>query len=97
MSGIWERLIKSVRKTMTEVLGDTNAFVGLETQCTVFAEVVTILNSRPLTHQSATIQVTVNLLLRVIFCSNGKILLYPLNVLNAWIFTDGSNGEERNF
>ena len=49
MSGIWERLIKSVRKTMTEVLGDTNAFVGLETQCTVFAEVVTILNSRPLT------------------------------------------------
>ena len=49
MSGIWERLIRSVRKTMTEVIGDTNAFVGLETLCTVFADVVTILNSRPLT------------------------------------------------
>ena len=49
MSGIWERLIRSVRKTMKAVLGDPNAFVGLDTLCTVFAEVVTILNSRPLT------------------------------------------------
>ncbi|XP_073237109.1 uncharacterized protein [Porites lutea] len=49
MSGIWERLIRSVRKTMNAVLGDPNAFVGLETLRTVFAEVVTILNSRPLT------------------------------------------------
>ncbi|XP_073254422.1 uncharacterized protein [Porites lutea] len=49
MSGIWERLIRSVRKTMKAVLGDPNAFVGLETLRTVFAEVVTILNSRPLT------------------------------------------------
>ena len=34
---------------MKAVLGDPNAFVGLETLRTVFAEVVTILNSRPLT------------------------------------------------
>ena len=49
MSGIWERLIRSVRKTMKAVLGDPNAFVGLETLRTVFAKVVTILNSRLLT------------------------------------------------
>ena len=85
MSGIWERLIRSVRKTMKAVLGDPNAFVGLESLRTVFAEVVTILNTRPLT--SATIQVTMNLSLRVIFCSNGKILLYPRGVLNVRIFT----------
>ena len=34
---------------MKAVLGDPNAFVGLETLRTVFAEVVTILNSHPLT------------------------------------------------
>ena len=49
MSGIWERLIRSVRKTMKAVLGDPNAFVGLETLRKVFAEVVTILNRRPFT------------------------------------------------
>ena len=49
MSGIWERLVRSVRKTMKAVLGDPNALVGLETLLRVFAEVVTILNSRPLT------------------------------------------------
>ena len=34
---------------MKVVLGDPNAFVGLETLRTVFAEVVPLLNSRPLT------------------------------------------------
>ena len=34
---------------MKAVLGDPNAFVGLETLRTVFTEVVTILNSHPLT------------------------------------------------
>ena len=43
ISRIWERLIRSVRETMKPVLGDPNAFVGLETLRTVFAEVVTIL------------------------------------------------------
>ena len=52
MSGIWERLIRSVRKTMKAVLGNPNAFVGLETLRTVFAEVVTILNPRRLTPNS---------------------------------------------
>ena len=47
MNGIWERLIRSVRKSMRAILGNQNALVGLETLRTVFAEVVTILNSRP--------------------------------------------------
>ena len=52
MNGVWERLIRSVRKSMRAILGNQNALVGLETLRTVFAEVVTILNSRPLTPSS---------------------------------------------
>ena len=37
---------------MRAILGNQNALVGLETLRTVFAEVVTILNSRPLTPSS---------------------------------------------
>ena len=49
---VWERLIRSVRKSMRAILGSQNALVGLETLRAVFAEVVTILNSRPLTPSS---------------------------------------------
>jgi hypothetical protein len=48
MSGVWERLIRSVRKSMKAVIGHPNAYVTKETLRTIFAEVVTILNSRPL-------------------------------------------------
>ena len=48
MSGVWERLIRSVRKAMRAVLGSQGALVGLETLRTVFAEVTSILNSRPI-------------------------------------------------
>ncbi len=48
MSGVWERLIRSVRKSMKAVIGHPHAFLNKETLRTVFAEVVTILNSRPL-------------------------------------------------
>lgn len=48
MSGVWERLIRSVRKTMKAILGHPHAFVKRETLRTVFAEAVGILNSRPL-------------------------------------------------
>ena len=48
MSGVWERLIRSVRKAIIGVLGDRGAFSGRETLRTVFAEVMSILNSRPL-------------------------------------------------
>ena len=48
MSGVWERLIRSVRKAMKGVLGDPNATIGCETLRTVFAEVTAILNDRPL-------------------------------------------------
>ena len=37
MNGVWERLIRSVRKSMKAVLGHPNALVGLETLRTVFA------------------------------------------------------------
>lgn len=52
MNGILERLIQSVHKSMRAVLGNQNALVGLGTLRTVFAEVITILNSRPLTPSS---------------------------------------------
>ena len=52
MSRVWERLIRSICKSMKAVLGDQNALVSLETLRTMFAEVVTILNSRPLLSSS---------------------------------------------
>lgn len=48
MSGVWECLIRSVRKTMKAILGHPHAFVTRETLRTVFTETVGILNSRPL-------------------------------------------------
>ena len=48
MSGVWERLIRSVRKTMKAVIGHPTAYVSKETLRTILAEVVTIVNSRPL-------------------------------------------------
>ena len=48
MSGVLERLIRSVRKAMKAVLGSPSALGGLETLRTVFAEVTSILNSRPI-------------------------------------------------
>lgn len=48
MNGVWERLIRSVRKSMKAVISHPDALVGKETLRTIFAEVVTILNSRPL-------------------------------------------------
>ncbi|XP_068674630.1 uncharacterized protein [Montipora foliosa] len=48
MSGVWERLIRSVRKAMKGVLGDQGALSGRETLRTVFAEVMSTLNSRPM-------------------------------------------------
>ena len=46
MSGVWERLIRSVRKAMNAVLRKPGAAIPLETLRTVFAEVTFILNSR---------------------------------------------------
>ena len=52
MNGVWERLIRSVRKIMKAILGNPHALIGLEALRTVFAEVVIILNSHPLTPRS---------------------------------------------
>ena len=48
ISGVWERLIRSVRMTMKAVLGHPHAFVSRKTLRTVFAEAIGILNARPL-------------------------------------------------
>lgn len=48
MSGLWERLIRSVRKTLAPLLGNPSAPLTLGTLRTVFCEAVSILNSRPL-------------------------------------------------
>lgn len=52
MNGVWERLIRSIRKIMKAILGSQSALIGLEALRTVFVEVVTILNSHPLTPSS---------------------------------------------
>ena len=52
MSGVWERLIRSVRKVMKAILGHPDAFIDRETFRTLFAEVVGILNTRPLCSSS---------------------------------------------
>ena len=52
MNGVWGRLIQSVRKIMKAILGSQNALIGVEALRTIFAEVVTIFNSRPLTPSS---------------------------------------------
>ena len=41
-------LIRSVRKAIKAVLGSPGVLIGLETLRTVFAEVTSILNSRPI-------------------------------------------------
>ena len=46
MSGVWEKLVRSVKRAMKPVLG--NALINQETLRTIFADIVTILNSRPL-------------------------------------------------
>ena len=48
MSGMWEHLFESVRKSKKVVIGSPTAYMSKETLYTIFAEVVTILNSRPL-------------------------------------------------
>ena len=48
MSGVWERLIRSVCNAMKAIFGHPHVFVTRETLRTVFAEVMGILNSRPL-------------------------------------------------
>ena len=52
MSGVWERLIRSVRKVMKAILGHPHAFIDREALRTLFAEVVGILNTRPLCSSS---------------------------------------------
>ena len=52
MSGVWERLIRSVRKTLKGVIGHPHAYIERETLRTLFAEVVGILNMRPLCSSS---------------------------------------------
>ena len=48
--GVWERVIRSVRKILRALLG--NQIVNDETLLTVMAEVEKILNDRPLTRLS---------------------------------------------
>ena len=50
MGGVWERLVRSVKRCLTVVLG--NQVLTDEVLNTVFTEVEFIVNSRPLTHVS---------------------------------------------
>lgn len=77
MSGMWERLIRSVRKAMNAVLSKPGAAIPLETLHAVFAEVMSILNSRPISPASM-IQVTWSHSLQTTFFYSVEILPYPL-------------------
>ena len=77
MSGVWERLIRSVRKAMNAVLSKPGAAIPLETLRTVFAEVMSILNSRPISPASM-IQMTWSHSLQTTFFYSVEILPYPL-------------------
>jgi len=50
MGGVWERMIRSVRQILKAILKEQ--LVSDEVLLTVMAEVVNILNSRPLTQNS---------------------------------------------
>ncbi|CAM1317751.1 Uncharacterised protein r2_g3590 [Pycnogonum litorale] len=47
-NGVWERLIRSVRRCMAAIIGTGNTFISVEALRSVFAETMSILNSRPL-------------------------------------------------
>ena len=51
MSGVWERLIRSVRKATNAILSKPGAAIPLETLCTVLSEVMSIF-SRPISPAS---------------------------------------------
>ena len=53
MGGIWERLIRTVRKVFTSLLMDTTQRLTDEVLRTLFCEVESIINSRPLTKVSS--------------------------------------------
>lgn len=79
MSGVWERLIRSVRKAMNAVLSKPGTAIPLETPRTVFAEVTPILNSRPISPASM-IQVTWSHSLQTTFFYSVEISPYPPGV-----------------
>ena len=95
MNRVWERLIRSVRKTMKAILGNPAALLGLETLRSVYAEVVTILNCRSLTPSSDDPSDPEHSL-RITFCCNRKISLCPQVCLFAKIFTEENNGGDPN-
>lgn len=50
--GVWERLIRSIRKIMNGLLSGTNVRLNDECLSTIFCEVEAILNGRPITRMS---------------------------------------------
>ena len=94
MSGVWERLIRSVRKSMTAVIGQPHAYLSKETLRTLFAEVVTILNSRPLCPSSEDPN-DLEPVHQTTYCFNAEVLL-SLLVCFLKIYTPANNGDEPN-
>jgi hypothetical protein len=50
--GVWERLIRSVRKVLYSVMHEQNIHLSDEGLVTLFCEVESILNGRPITEMS---------------------------------------------
>ena len=53
MSGVWERLVKSVKRSLNAIIGKD--LINEEVLQTVFAEAERIANSRPLTRNSSSL------------------------------------------
>jgi hypothetical protein len=96
MSRVWERLIRSVRRSMKAVIGHPHAFLSKETLRTLFAEVVTILNSRPLCPSSDDPN-DLELLTPNHLLLQRRSLVIPPGMLLKKIYTLVNNGDVPNF
>ena len=93
MSGVWERLIRSVRKAMNTVLSKQGDAIPFQTLCTVFAEVTLILNSRPISPASDDPSDMVSHSLQITYYCSDEISPYPWLSSPRKSCTHASNGD----
>ena len=93
MSGVWERLIRSVRKAMNAILSKPGAAIPLETLRIVFSEVMSILNSRPISPASDDPSDMEPLTLQITCLYSDEISPYPSVSSLRRSCTRASNGD----
>ena len=94
-SGIWERLIGETKRALKAIL--KGALVTEHVLRTVFCEVESILNSRPLTRSSED-AADANAIIRLpIFCCRDQQLLFPLEILTKTLLLVEESGSKFKF